>query len=162
MPARNALLALLLCSGLARAADDTPPSLPDDSPQRAEQPRPAGANCDRCAIVRAIRAAEHPRSDRRHIPNYMASEQYLATRRYSEPYVGPVVGMTFGPGQETRRFAGAAGSNTMRQSVLEIVYEITVRFDDGRDATIEQDRLDGIRVGDRVEMVDQRLQLAPR
>lgn len=157
MPARILLLALILCAGLVHAADEAPPNLPGDLPQRAEKPRAAGV-----AIVRAIRAAEHPRSDRQHIPNYMASEQYLATRRYSEPYVGPVVGMTFGPGQETRRYAGAAGSNTMRQSVLEIVYEITVRFDDGRDATIEQDRLDGIRVGDRVEIVDERVQLAPR
>lgn len=162
MPARFALILLFLGAGLLHAADDAPPSLPADPPQRAQPQRPAGVACDRCAVVRSIRAAEHPRSDRRHIPNYMASEQYLATRRYSEPYVGPVVGMTFGPGQETRRFAGAAGSNTMRQSVLEIVYEITVRFDDGRDATIEQDRLDGIRVGDRVEVTDERVQLAPR
>jgi hypothetical protein len=109
-----------------------------------------------------MRSVERPRTDRRAIASYMASEQYLATRRYSEPRVGPVVGMTFGPGQETRRFVGAAGENTMRQSALEITREVTIRFDDGRVAVIEQVDLGSMHVGDRVQVVDGHLHPIPR
>lgn len=154
-------LSAILFAGLVHAADDMPPALPEDLPPPVQE-RAAARDCRNCAVVQSIRSVERQRTDRRRIPNYMASQQYLDTRRYSEPFVGPVVGMTFGKGQETRRFVGAAGSNTMRESALEIVYLITVRFDDDRLATIEQDSVDGMRVGDRVEFVDERLRRASR
>lgn len=159
MQARFLCFALLVAGSVA-AADDTPPPMTDEAPAIAAG-RAAPVRCDDCGIIQSIRTIEHQRADRRRIPNYMASEQYLDTRRYSEPTVGPIVGMTFGPGQETRSFVGAAGANTMRQSLLEISYEITVRFDDGRHALIEQDDARGMRIGDRVRMVDKRLRLAP-
>jgi outer membrane lipoprotein SlyB len=76
--------------------------------------------------------------------------------------VGPVFGMTFGAGQETRTFVGAAGGSTMRQRILEIVYEVTVRFDDGRFGLLELTDASGFRVGDRVRVVDNQLELLPR
>jgi hypothetical protein len=169
MQARSLFIALIIAGSVRAAeeapssiADDAPPSIPREERSAAADVRQHADKCDNCGIVQTIRSFERERSDRRRIPNYMASEQYLGTRRYSEPHVGPVVGMTFGPGGETRTFVGAAGANTMRQSVLEIGYEITVRFDDGRMGTIEQDRTDGMHAGDRVRMVDNRLQLLPR
>jgi outer membrane lipoprotein SlyB len=50
----------------------------------------------------------------------------------------------------------------MRQRILEIVYEVTVRFDDGRYGLVEMSDASGFRVGDRVRVVDNQLQLLPR
>jgi hypothetical protein len=73
-----------------------------------------------------------------------------------------VFGLTFGPGQETKSFVGAAGNEAMRQRMLEIVYEIVVLYDDGRFGLIEQADRGVLRVGDRVRVVDDRVELAPR
>jgi outer membrane lipoprotein SlyB len=70
--------------------------------------------------------------------------------------------MSFGPGQETRTFVGAAGSSTMRQRMLEIVYEVTLRYDDGRFGLVELPDASRFRVGDRVRVVDNQLELLPR
>ncbi|MCC7548862.1 MAG: hypothetical protein IT532_13935 [Burkholderiales bacterium] len=113
-------------------------------------------------MVRSVRSVERERSNRRGVSTYMTSEQYLEGRRYSEPMVGPVFGMTFGKGQETRSFVGAAGSETMRQRILEIHYEVTVRFDDGRYGLFEQNQLASLRVGDRVQVVNDKVEPAPK
>jgi hypothetical protein len=113
-------------------------------------------------VVRSIRTIERERQPQREMPSYMTSSQYLDTRRYSEPYVGPVVGVTFGPGQSTKTFVGAAGSPSMRQRILAITYEVTVRYDDGRFGLIEQDDVSRLRAGDRVQVVDNRVEPAPK
>lgn len=154
---------VVLMFGFANADDiPPPPPMPEDDAARTAPAAPAAARaCRDCAVIRSIRSIERERPRQREVPTYMTSEQYLANRSYSQPMVGPVFGMTFGPGQETRSFVGAAGSATMRQRILEIHYEITVRFDDGRLALIEQDDASGLRVGDRVQVVNDRLQPAP-
>lgn len=160
---------LLILSATSAAEDiPPPPPMPEDaSPETATPPAPKppaarAAECQDCGVVRSIRSVERERSTQRGVPTYMTSEQYLQGRRYSEPMVGPVFGMTFGKGQETRSFVGAAGSETMRQRILEIHYEITVRFDDGRFGLFEQDALNGLRVGDRVHVADDRVEPAPK
>jgi hypothetical protein len=146
----------------AQAAEDVPPPPPaTETAAPAARPGTAG-DCTNCGAVRSIRSIERERAAGREISPYMTSEQYLDTRRYSEPRVGPVFGMTFGHGQETRTFVGAAGSSTMRQRILEIVYEVTVRFDDGRYGMVEMNDASGYRVGDRVRVVDNALELLPR
>jgi hypothetical protein len=145
------------------AADDAPPPPPTEGapPSRAE--RTVTGTCTDCGVVRNIRSVEREKqAPDRQISPYMTSDQYLSTRRYSEPMVGPVFGMTFGPGQETRTFVGAAGSSTMRDRLLEIIYEVTVRYDDGRYGLVELSDASRFRVGDRVRVVDNQLQLLPR
>jgi hypothetical protein len=156
---------LLAATFAVPAAEDVPPPPPmppgDAAPARA----PAAASkgeCATCGVIRSIRAVERERKTSREVPAYMTSDQYLNTRRYSEPRVGPVFGLTFGPGQETKTFVGAAGSEAMRQRILEIGYEIVVRYDDGRFGLIEQEDPGSLRVGDRVRVVDNRVELAPR
>jgi hypothetical protein len=124
--------------------------------------RDVQGRCVNCGVVRNIRSVEREKEASREISPYMTSDQYLNTRRYSEPVVGPVFGLTFGPGQETRTFVGAAGSQTMRQRLLEIVYEVTVRYDDGRFGVLELPDASRFRVGDRVRVVDNQLELLPR
>jgi len=159
-------LALLALSAAASAEDiPPPPPMPEEPARRAtEAPPPGGSvrECRDCGVVRSIRGVERERPTRRGVPTYMTSDQYLDGRRYSEPMVGPVFGMTFGKGQETRSFVGAAGSETMRQRILEIYYEITVRFDDGRYGVFEQENLAGLRVGDRVQVASNRVEPAPK
>lgn len=148
------------------AAQDVPPPPPmpsgDTAPARAPVAAGIKGECTSCGVVRSIRAVERERKTSRELPAYMTSDQYLNTRRYSEPRVGPVIGMTFGPGHETRTFVGAAGNETMRQRILEIGYEISVRYDDGRFGLFEQDDPGALRVGDRVRVVDNRVELAPK
>jgi hypothetical protein len=158
--------ALLAAAPIASAAQDVPLPPPLPSGGAAPARAPAAANvkgeCTNCGVIRSLRAVERERKTSRDVPTYMTSEQYLDTRRYSEPRVGPVFGLTFGPGQETRSFVGAAGNETMRQRILEIGYEIVVRYDDGRFGLIEQDDPGALRVGDRVRVVDNRVELAPK
>jgi len=160
-------LAMLSASGSAEDLAVPPPlsedAAPAGEPVPASRPSaPQAGECRDCGVVRSIRSVERERPTRGSVSTYMTSEQYLEGRRYSEPMVGPVFGMTFGKGQETRSFVGAAGSETMRQRILEIYYEITVRFDDGRFGLFEQDDLRGLRVGDRVRVADARVVPAPK
>ncbi len=160
------LVAALLISIGAAAAEDIPPPPPmpagDVRPALAQPPAARVGECRDCGVVRSIRNVERERPARRGVSTYMTSDQYLDSRRYSEPMVGPVFGMTFGKGQETKSFIGAAGSSTMRQRILEIYAEITVRFDDGRFGLFEQENSNGVRVGDRVHVVDDRVEPALR
>jgi len=65
-----------------------------------------------------------------------------------------------GRGNTAATIAGAAGGAYAGHKIQENrngggrgdLYRITVRFDDGRDGTIEQDRLNDLRVGDRVRV----------
>ena len=158
-----ASVALLACLAVAAAEDLPPPPLPDT--QSAPRAAPAGTlkdTCIHCGVVRSIRTLERERGAQRDVPSYMTSSQYLDTRRYSQPYVGPVVGMTFGPGESTKSFVGAAGSPSMRQRILDITYEVTVRYDDGRYGLIEQSDVDRLRVGERVQVIDNRVEPAPK
>jgi hypothetical protein len=152
---------LLGAAVAALAADEAPPP-PSGSSTPAREERGVTGTCRDCGLIRNIRSVEREKSAGREISPYMTSDQYLNTRRYSEPYVGPVFGMTFGPGQETRTFVGAAGSSTMRDRLLEIVYEVTVRYDDGRYGLLELPDASRFRVGDRVRVVDNQLELLPR
>jgi len=155
----------LLASFAATAAEEVPAPPPLPEAQSAPRKTPPGTlkgECIDCGVVRSIRTIETERRTQREIPSYMTSSQYLDTRRYSQPYVGPVVGVTFGPGQSTQSFVGAAGSPSMRQRMLEISYEVTVRYDDGRFGLIEQSDVDRLRVGDRVRVVSNRVEPVPK
>ncbi|HEY7761092.1 MAG TPA: hypothetical protein VIA64_16880 [Burkholderiales bacterium] len=157
---------LLAAAPAALAAEAVPPPPPLPAGNTAPGAAPAATNikgeCVNCGVIRSIRVVERERKTSREVPAYMTSDQYLNTRRYSEPRVGPVFGLTFGPGQETKSFVGAAGNETMRQRILEVAYEIVVAYEDGRFGLIEQAERGTLRVGDRVRVVDDRVELAPR
>jgi hypothetical protein len=156
---------LLGAAPAALAAETVPPPPPMPAGNTASEAAPAATikgKCVNCGVIRSIRAVERERKTSREVPSYMTSDQYLNTRRYSEPRVGPVFGLTFGPGQETKSFVGAAGNETMRQRMLEVAYEIVVLYDDGRFGLLEQADRGALRVGDRVRVVDDRVELAPR
>ena len=79
--------------------------------------------------------------------------------------VGGVLGHQIGSGRgnDAATVAGAVGGalagNELerRRNNDDEFYRIVVQLRDGREATFSQDRLDGIRVGDRVRIADNRL-----
>jgi outer membrane lipoprotein SlyB len=79
--------------------------------------------------------------------------------------VGGVLGHQVGSGrgQDAATVGGALGGALVgnelerRRSGGDDHYRITVQFRDGREATFRQENLDGIRVGDRVRVADNRL-----
>ena len=146
---------------VATAAEDVPPPPPPVYTPSDTRP-PSNVPCPDCGVIRSIRAVERERAPDRTIQPYMSSPEYLNERQYSPPYVGPVIGITFGAGQPTKGFVGAAGSQAMRQRLLEIVYEVIVRYDDGRFGLVEVNDATGLRIGDRVKRVDGKLELLPR
>lgn len=154
--------ALLAAALAAQAAEQIPPPPPADPGAPQRRASTVKGECTDCAVVRRIRSVERERDPGREISPYMTSEQYRDTRRYSEPVVGPVFGVTFGSGQETRTFVGAAGSATMRQRILDIVYEVTLRYEDGRYGLVELPDASRFRVGDRVRVAGNQLELLPR
>ena len=161
------LLLCLACSArlaTALAAQDlsVPPPMPADAPSTSSTPaapakRPPKGPCPNCGVIRSIEQTEQERRGDE-MPSYISSPQYLDQRGDSKPYVGPVLGITFGKGQTTQTFVGAAGSETMRRRILQITYAVTVSFDDGRFGLIELQDLDDLRVGDRVRMEGSQLE----
>jgi hypothetical protein len=158
------LLLCLACSAwvaTALAAEDlsVPPPLPADGPPSAapQGQRQPGKPCPNCGVIRSIVQTERERRGD-DMPTYIGSPQYLEQRDFSKPVVGPVMGITFGKGQATTTFVGAAGSETMRRRILQLTYEVTVAFDDGRLGLIELQDVGDLRVGDRVSVDGSRLQ----
>ncbi len=159
--AGRGLTALLLCVAgsawlaTALAAEDlsVPPPIPADVPSASSPPAkwqsaPKGS-CPNCGVIRSIKQTEEERRGKE-MPSYIGSPQYLEQRDFSKPVVGPVLGITFGKGQTTQPFVGAAGSETMRRRIKQVTYAVTVGFDDGRLGLIELQDIDDLRVGDRV------------
>jgi hypothetical protein len=160
-----ALLVLAAAWHAAGARDDVPPPPPlpaEDAPPRAPRTvTPPAGQCADCGVIRSVREVTRERKTRE-LPPYVGSQEYRDTRAYSPAVVGPVVGLTFGPGGESRSYVGAMGSPEMRARMLEIVYEVIVRFDDGRLGRYELPERGGFRIDDRVRVVDNTLERLPR
>jgi hypothetical protein len=105
------------------------------------------AQCLECGVVTGIRELQHERESARTITGRL-------------PPVGPVFGFTFGgDAPKNNFFVGAVGSKEMRDRLVEISYEVTVRFNDGREAVVEtRDGVD-LRVGDPVKVINNKIEL---
>jgi hypothetical protein len=146
------LLAALACALFASAS-----SVADD---RGEARKPlAGltSNCTDCGVVRNIREIRSEREAQR--PDaYISSPQYRDTLPAEPPRIGPAISMTWGPGTPPRTQIGAVGTPGMQRRYIDLTYEVTVRFDDGRFGLIEQDSINDLRVGDRVIVLNRRVE----
>jgi len=108
----------------------------------------AGASqCRECGVVTGIRELQHERESARTITGRL-------------PPVGPVFGFTFGgDAPKNNFFVGAVGSKEMRDRLVEISYEVTVRFNDGREAVVETRNGVDLRVGDPVKVINNKIEL---
>ena len=120
------------------------------------------AACPACGVIRTIRE----RHGERPIPNAdTALDQRNTLSIKSGPgeplLVGPVAGFTFGPGRKLKSFVGARGSDRMLDSMRETSFDVIVWLDVGGYTTVSEPDASDLQVGDRVRIVDGRLQLAP-
>ncbi len=105
------------------------------------------SQCRECGVIAGIRELQRERE----------AARTLAERL---PPVGPVFSFSFGGDAPARHFfVGAVGSQEMRDSLIDISYEVTVRFNDGRYGVVEtRDGVD-LRVGDPVKVIRNKIEL---
>jgi len=108
---------------------------------------PGTSQCRECGVVASIRELQRERE---------------AARTYAErlPPVGPVFSFSFGGEAPAKHFfVGAVGNQEMRDSLVEISYEVAVRFNDGRYRVLETRDGADLRVGDPVKVVNNKIEL---
>ena len=131
--------------------------------QQGAQPAPQAAppvTCRDCGVLRSVREVRTERKGR--TPDvYVTSPQYQDARPFDKPLIGPAITFSWGAGSSTQPKIGAVGSPEMQQRLIDISYEITIRFDDGRFGLFDQDNADGLRPGDRVRVVKGRVERLP-
>jgi hypothetical protein len=146
------LLAALACALFASAS-----SAAGDQGEARKPLAGLTSNCTDCGVVRNIRELRSEREAQR--PDaYISSQQYRDTRPAEPPRIGPAISMTWGPGAPPRTQIGAVGTPGMQRRYIDLTYEVTVRFDDGRFGLIEQDNVGDLRVGDRVIVLNMRVE----
>ena len=146
------LLAVFGCTLLAL------PVLAADEGGEARKPL-AGVttNCADCGVIRGIREIRTEREAQR--PDaYVSSPQYRDTLPADLPRIGPAFSLSWGAGERPRTQIGAVGTPEMKHRYIDITYEVSVRFDDGRFGLIEQDDVSDLRSGDRVIVVNRKVQ----
>ena len=131
--------------------------------EQGAQPAPQAASpvtCRDCGVLRSVREVRTERKGR--APDvYVTSPQYQEARPFDKPLIGPAISLSWGAGSSTQPKIGAVGSPEMQQRLIDISYEITIRFDDGRFGLFDQDNADGLRPGDRVRVVKGRVERIP-
>ena len=148
-------LSLLLA--LACVLFASPSSAADDQAGARKPLAGVTSNCTDCGVVRNIRQIRTEREMQR--PDaYVSSPQYRDTQPAELPLIGPAISMTWGPGAPPRTQIGAVGTPGMQRRYIDLTYEVTVRFDDGRFGLIEQDNVGDLRVGDRVIVLNRRVE----
>lgn len=146
------LAALVMVATLGQETVRAEEEAPD-----ARKPTTASGTCRDCGVVRSIREVRTERTRSR--PDiYTTSPQYLDTRPNDPPRIGPVFTLSWGKGEKPSPHVGAVGSAEMQQRYTEVTYEFIVRFDDGRFGLIEQDTTGDLQAGDRVQVVDKRVE----
>ncbi|HKQ23599.1 MAG TPA: hypothetical protein VJT81_04050 [Burkholderiales bacterium] len=107
----------------------------------------AASQCRECGVISSIRELQRERE---------------AARTLTEglPPVGPMFSFSFGGEAPAKHvFVGAVGNREMRDSLVEISYEVTVRFNDGRYGVVETRNGADLRVGDPVKVVNNKIEL---
>ncbi len=113
------------------------------SPTAADGKEPS---CRECGVITSIRELQQERASAR-----------TDTQRL--PPVGPVFGFTFGNNAPAKGFVGAVGNQEMRDRLTEISYEVIVRYNDGRSGVLETRYGADLRVGDRVKVNQNNIEL---
>jgi hypothetical protein len=103
-------------------------------------------SCKECGVITSIRELQTERAAASTVTERM-------------PPVGPVFGFTFGGDAPVKPFVGAVGNQEMRSRLTEISYEIIVRYNDGRFGVVDTRYGADLRVGDRVKVVRNEIQL---
>ena len=113
-----------------------------------QKPDSGAAQCGECGMISGIRELQRERESARTLSERL-------------PPVGPVFSFSFGGGDTPSNdiFVGAVGNKEMRDRLVEISYEVTVRFNDGRYRVMETRDGADLRVGDPVKVVNNKIEL---
>ncbi len=105
------------------------------------------SECRECGVVTGIREVQRERESARTLNERL-------------PPVGPVFSFSFGgDAPKNNVFVGAVGNQEMRDRLIEISYEVTVRFSDGRYGLVETRDGADLRVGDPVKVINNKIEL---
>ena len=104
------------------------------------------ASCQECGVITSVRELQKERA-----------EASTVTERL--PPVGPVFGFTFGGDEPVKGFVGAVGNQEMRDRLTEFSYEVVVRYTDGRYGVVETRDGADLRIGDRVKVFRNKIEL---
>ena len=113
-----------------------------------QDPPPKGGkeSCRECGVITSVRELQTERAD-------------ASTVTERLPPVGPVFGFTFGGDAPVKGFVGAVGNKEMRDRLTEISYEVIVRYNDGRYGVVETRDGADLRIGDRVKVIQNKIEL---
>ena len=114
--------------------------------QQDAPPAAGNPSCHECGVITSVRELQQDRADASTVTGRL-------------PPVGPVFGFTFGGDAPVKGFVGAVGNQEMRDRLTEISYEVIVRYNDGRYGVVETRYGADLRVGDRVRVDRNKIEL---
>jgi hypothetical protein len=125
-----------------------------------EEVSPAHAACENCGVIRSIREIRTERP----VPRAgTATDPRVSLAYQTGPgaplLVGPVVVGTWNASGQTGSYVGAYGSDKMLEALQQSSWEVIVRLSDGQFTRVEEADASDLRVGDRIKIVDGRIQL---
>ncbi len=141
---------------LAATAGAQPIRIPDfrDSPRVAPAPKP-GEKCEHCGVVRSIREMQSQRQSE--APKVFHSEP-IDRGIGGTVYTGAVVYLPLGKGTD-KPFVGGVGTPEMRERFRQTSYEVVIQLDTGGAVSVQRDDGPSFRVGDRVRVQGNQLEL---
>lgn len=125
-----------------------------------EEVSKAAAACENCGVIRSIREIRTERP----VPRAGTAADPRASLAYQTGpgaplLVGPVVVGTWNASGQTSSYVGAYGSDKMLEALQQSSWEVIVRLNDGQFTRVEEGDASDLRVGDRVKVVDGKIQL---
>jgi len=150
---------VLACGALlsiAAASGAQPIRIPDlrESPRVAPAPGP-GEKCEHCGAIRSIREMQNRREGP--VPRTFQNEP-IDRGIGGNIYTGAVVYLPLGKGTD-KPFVGGVGTPEMRERFSQTTYEIVVNLDTGGFVSVQRDDGASFRVGDRVRVLGNQLEL---
>jgi len=141
---------------LAAAAGAQPIRIPDyrESPRVAPERQP-GEKCERCGVIRSIREMQSQRPVE--VPQVFQN-QPIDRGMGGTIYTGAVVYLPLGKGAD-KPFVGGVGTPEMRERFSQTSYEVVIQLDTGGYMSVQRDDGASFRVGDRVRVQGNQLEL---
>ena len=125
-----------------------------------EEVSKAAAACENCGVIRSIREIRTERP----VPRAGTATDPRSSLAYQTGpgaplLIGPVVVGTWNASGQTGSYVGAYGSDKMLEALQQSSWEVIVRLNDGQFTRVEEHDASDLRVGDRIKIVDGKIQL---
>jgi len=141
---------------LAATTGAQPIRIPDfrESPRVAPAPGP-GEKCEHCGVIRSIREMQSQRPVA--VPQVFQN-QPIDRGMGGTIYTGAVVYLPLGKGAD-KPFVGGVGTPEMRERFSQTSYEVVIQLDTGGNISVQRDDGASFRIGDRVRVQGNQLEL---